>query len=207
MAEEKDLEALNLRRAGVPIPKIMEACGFRTRKTCLAAIDRALVSQGAPADPIGMRALELDRLDRLHFAVWMKAVNGDGPSVDRVLEITAMRLRIAGIIEAGLTPLTEAYDATMDLLNLEPIDQAAVAIGRRYCEQIDAASGLGDPIAVTKALHLMPHIVNLLDRLGATPAARAAFRGAAPKAPAATPEGGAKVTGLAAFKEAHGVGS
>ena len=182
MSAEKDLKALELRRAGVPVPKIMDICGFRTRKSALAAVDRAMRAQGVPSDPLALRALELDRLDRLHFSVWKKAVGGDTAAVDRVLSIVEMRLRVAGIMEAGLTPLTESFDKTMDLLDLDDVDQALVALGRRYCEQIDAASGLGDPLAVTKALHLMPHVVNILRELGATPAARTAVTGSAPAA-------------------------
>lgn len=203
MAAEKDLQALELRRAGVPIPKIMEMCGFRTRKTCLNAIDRAMVAQGAPVDPLSLRSLELDRLDRLHFAVWTKAVKGEATAVDRVLAITEMRLRIAGIMEAGLTPLTSAFDKTIDELTLTDTDAALVALGRRFCEQIDAASGLGDPIAVTKALHLMPHVVNVLRELGATPTARNTVKTAAPSAPAANPNG-ATVTGIDAWMQGRG---
>lgn len=207
MSAEKDLKALELRRAGAPIPRIMEVCGFKTRAGCENAIARAMRAQGVVSDPIKLRALELDRLDRLHFGVWMKAVGGDPAAVDRVLAITEMRLRITGIIEAGLTPLTSAYDQTIDELTLDTLDQALVALGRRYCEQVDAASGLGDPIAVTKALHLIPHVVNILRELGATPAARGALTARAPKSPETTGggTGGAKVTGLDAFKDRHGM--
>lgn len=204
MTAEKDLKALELRRAGVPTPKIMEVVGFRTRQTAENAIARAINAQGMPTDPIALRSLELDRLDRLHFAVWKKAVGGDTAAVDRILEITAMRLRIAGILDAGLTPLTEAFDRTIESLEVEDVDGALIAFGRRYCEQIDAASGLGDPTTVTKALHLMPHVVNILRELGATPAARKALLGAAPKPPADSGPS-APVTGLAGFLEKNGI--
>jgi len=178
MSGAKDLQALELRRAGAPIPKIMEVVGFKTRAACENAIERAMRAQGVVTDPIALRAIELDRLDRLHFGVWKKAVAGEATAVDRVLAITQMRLRIVGILEAGLTPLTEAYDKTIDALVIADKDAALVAFGRRYCEQIDAASALGDPITVTKALHLMPHVVNVLRELGATPAARAGLANA-----------------------------
>lgn len=172
---EKDVPALELRRAGVPVPKIMEQLGFRTRAQCEKAIARAMDAQGLVTDPLAVRRAELDRLDRLQSGVWAKAARGDVAAIDRVLKLAEMRLRIAGVVEAGLTPLTEAYDKTIDALEVAEQDAALVAFGRRYCEQVDAASGLGDPLAVTKALHLMPHVVNVLRELGATPAARAAF--------------------------------
>lgn len=196
----RDQQALDLRRAGVPVTKIMEVCGFRTRDAASNAIDRAMRAQGIPSSPLTLRELELDRLDRLHFAVWKKAVKGDAAAVDRVLAITEMRLRIAGIQEAGLTPITDSYDKTIDELKLSDVDAAAVALGRRYCEQVDAASGLGDPVAVIKALHLIPHVMNVLKELGATPAARGSVKQSAPK-----PSGKeATVTGLASFVANHG---
>lgn len=180
MSAEKDLRALELRRAGVPLPKIMEQVGFRTRDTCLNAIERAMQAQGVVTDPLAVRLAELDRLDRLQAAVWVRASKGDVNAIDRVLKLAEMRLRIAGVADAGLTPLTVAFDRTIDSLTIDrDVDAALVAMGRRYCEQIDAASGLGDPLAVTKALHLMPHVVNVLRELGATPAARGEVMAAA----------------------------
>ena len=180
----KDEQALNLRRAGVGVQKIVEQCGFRSRKSCLAAIDRAMEAQGIVLDPIAVRRQELDRLDRLQMNVWAKAQRGDLAAVDKVVKLTEMRLRIAGIQEAGLTPLTAQFDRTLESLAVDrELDAALIGVGRRLCEQIDAASGLGDPVAVTKALYLVPHVVNVLRELGATPSARAEFRGGAPAEP------------------------
>lgn len=201
----KDLRALELRRAGVPLPEIMKQVGFRTAKTCSEAIQRAMVAQGVVTDPLAVRLAELDRLDRLQAAVWVKAARGDVNAIDRVLKLAEMRLRIAGIADAGLTPLTAAYDRTVDALALEgDVDAAVVAFGRRYCEQVDAASALGDPLAVTKALHLMPHVVNVLRELGATPAARGEIVAAA-RGGAAAPSGEEGVPNdLDAFKARKG---
>lgn len=197
---EKDLRALELRRAGVALPEIMKQVGFRTGKTCLEAIARAMAAQGVVTDPLAVRLAELDRLDRLQAAVWVKAARGDVNAIDRVLKLAEMRLRIAGVAAAGLTPLTAAFDRTIDSLAIDhDVDAALVAMGRRYCEQIDAASGLGDPLAVTKALHLMPHVVNVLRELGATPAARGELVSAARDGAAAPVEGGV-VNELEAFK-------
>lgn len=198
----KDLRALELRRAGVALPEIMKQVGFRTAKTCLEAIERAMDAQGVVRDPLKVRMAELDRLDRLQAAVWVKAARGDVNAIDRVLKLTEMRLRIAGTVDAGLTPLTTAFDRTVDALAVNPdLDAALVALGRRYCEQVDAASGLGDPLAVTKALHLMPHVVSVLRELGATPEARGEVRAVAPAAAAGE---GAVTDELEAFKQRKG---
>lgn len=180
--DDKDLRALNLRRAGVSIPKITEELSFRTRASCEKAIARAMAAQGLTTDPIAVRMAELDRLDRLQLAVWAKATGGNLDAVDRVLRLAEMRLRIAGIAEAGLTPITAEYDRTIDGLGLAGKDRPAalVALGRRLCEQIDAASAVGDAQTVTKALYLVPHVVNVLRELGAGPEAVEQVRGAAP---------------------------
>lgn len=186
MTAEQDLQALNLRRAGVSIPKIAGELGFRTRASCEKAIARAMAAQGLTTDPISVRLAELDRLDRLQLAVWAKATGGNLEAVDRVLRLAEMRLRIAGIAEAGLTPITAEYDRTIDDLGLtgKARPAALVALGRRLCEQIDAASAVGDAQTVTKALYLVPHVVNVLRELGAGPEAVDTVRGAAPAAPA-----------------------
>jgi hypothetical protein len=44
----------------------------------------------------------------------------------------------------------------------------------------------GDPMRVTKALYLLPHLMNILASLGATPAARDEILSAAPAAPSKT---------------------
>lgn len=169
----REAQALELRRAGVPIRKIMEQLGFRTREQCEKAIERALVDTGLISDPVKIRLAELDRLDRLHTAVWAKAVRGDVNAIDRVVKLTEMRMRLSGVLESGITPLTEAYERTIESLRLAgDMDAIAVASGRRICQQIDAASALGDPVAVTKAFYLMPHLMTILRELGATPAAR-----------------------------------
>lgn len=183
MAEDKDLAALELRRAGVSVPKIKEQLGFRSRTSCEAAIARAMAAQGVVTDPVAVRLAELDRVDQLQAAVWVKARRGDVNAIDRVLKLTEVRMRLAGVVESGISTLAEKYDATVDALGFSDDELrlygALISQGRRYCEQVDAMSGLGDPIQVTKAMHTIPHVTNILRELGATPAARGRLSGAA----------------------------
>lgn len=173
---ELDEKALKLRRAGVSPALIAEQLGMRNTAAAEAAILRALDAQGGTADPATVRALELDRLDQLQRAVWVLAVQGDMKAIDQVKQLAEMRVRLSGIAQRGQSVLTEAYDATIAQLDLEPEDAAAIASGRRVAERIDAAAAAGDATVETKALYLLPHLMNILDALGATPAARAELK-------------------------------
>lgn len=204
MAADKDLQALDLRRAGVALPKIVEQLKFRSRASCEAAIRRAMKAQGVETNPVQVRLAELDRLDQLQAQVWVKARRGDLNAVDRVLKLTEMRMRLAGVVESGISTLAESFDATVDALKFTDdelvVFGALISQGRRYCEQVDAMSGLGDPTAVTKAMHTIPHVTNILRELGATPAARGAIREAADASGSAGSQG-ARVSALDAWRE------
>lgn len=196
---DRDARALELRRAGVLIPRIAEQLGFSSTKAAEAAVARAMAASPVLADPTQIRTLELDRLDRLQQGVWAKAVKGDVAALDRVIRLSELRMKLAGV-PGDQRHMQDAYDKTVAALGLEDVDAAAIAAGRRVAEQIDAATATGDGLAVTKALYLLPHLMNVLRDLGASPAGREAVgRGAA--------EAGA-VAGsndLQTFKKARGI--
>ena len=133
---------------------------------------------GASTDPAVVRALELDRLDRIHQGVWLKAVKGDLSAVDRIVRLAELRVRLAG--SPGEARMVAAFEETVSLLELKPEDAAAIAAGRRIAEKIDAASAGVDALAETKSLYLIPHLMNVLRELGATPGARAALQAVVP---------------------------
>ena len=171
---ERDGRALELRRAGVPVPRIVEQLRFGSTHAATASIARGMAAQPVLADPTEIRKLELDRLDRLQQGVWAKAVKGDVNAIDRVLRLSEMRMKLAGV-PSDQRHMQDAYDQTVTALNLPAIDAAAVAAGRRVAQQIDAATATGDGLATTKALYLLPHLMNVLEKLGATPAGRVAL--------------------------------
>lgn len=174
---EKDAEALKLRHAGISPQRIAKQLGYRTTRQAEEAIVRALEARGALSnDPAIVRALELDRLDRLQQALWVRAAGGDMDAIDRVKKLAEMRVQLAGIAARGQSVLTDAYDKTVASLDTKPEDEALIASGRRIAERIDTAAASGDPQAETKALYLLPHLMNILRELGATPAARAELK-------------------------------
>ena len=70
--------------------------------------------------------------------------------------------------------LTEAYNATVDANSelVADLDDAVIAAGRKIAERIDEATATGEGQEVTKALYLVPHMMNALREMYATPKSR-----------------------------------
>lgn len=190
---KRDAQALDLRRAGVPVAKIADQLGYPNTTAAEKALDRALAAQGTVVEPADVRALELDRLDRLQQVVWVKALQGDLKAVDQAQKLAEARVRLAGIAARGESVMTDAFDSTVEALSTESEDASLLASGRRIAERIDDAAASGDSLAETKALYLLPHLMNILRELGATPAARAELKA---KAPSGDNDKRAKLTAL-----------
>jgi hypothetical protein len=173
--------ALQYRRAGVPIQRIATELGYPTPEDALRDIAEIL-SANKDLDAASVRALELDRLDRLHQALWQKGIDGNPVAIDRLVKISEMRIRLAGVPSAQQGML-HAFDAVVDQMELTTADGALVAAGRRLCEQLDLTAAAGDVTQLSKSMYLIPHLVTVLRELGATPAARLAVEEAAPVIP------------------------
>lgn len=94
IARERD--ALELKRAGVTYDVIADRLGFANRGSAYKAVQRALRrTLQEPADEL--RSIEADRLDRMQFAVWAKAMGGDLGAIDRVLRIMDRRAALLGL--------------------------------------------------------------------------------------------------------------
>lgn len=69
--------------------------------------------------------------------------------------------------------LRDAYDKTVAASkHIEPVDAALVAAGLKIVDRIDEATATGEGQEVTKALYLVPHVLNILREMHATPKAR-----------------------------------
>src|SRR5881398_3703886 len=85
-------KVLNLRRGGLHFDVIADQLNL-TVTAAKALFDQAM----AEHDPEFQRALETDRLDRLHASLWPRAVKGELDAVDRVLRISERRERVAAV--------------------------------------------------------------------------------------------------------------
>lgn len=73
--------------------------------------------------------------------------------------------------------LRRAFDETTKAANTEAIDAMLVASGRLLADHIDRVVAESESdLEITKALYLIPHVVNILREMLATPASRAAMK-------------------------------
>jgi hypothetical protein len=69
--------------------------------------------------------------------------------------------------------LRDAFDASVEASGLiEPVDEALVESGRKIADRVDEATTTGEGQEVTKALYLLPHLMNVLREMYATPKVR-----------------------------------
>jgi hypothetical protein len=161
---------LSLRRAGVKFDAIGANLNITTEEA--AALCEAAL---ANANPEVSAALEADRLDRLHMAVWPAAQGGDLKAVDAVLKISEQRTKVLADPRPNEHRLRLAFDASVETsTQVTDVDQALVAAGRAIADQVDVVIATGGGYELTKALYLVPHMTNVLRELLATPASRQA---------------------------------
>lgn len=98
-----------------------------------------------------------------------------------------------------MAELLEAFNASVEAAKragyLEDVDAALVAAGRTVATRVDDAVETCEGQEVTKALYLIPHLLNVLRAMHATPEARHE---------AGLEKGGATVTKLGAFRAVAG---
>ncbi|MGQ9555903.1 MAG: hypothetical protein ACUVWR_17520 [Anaerolineae bacterium] len=93
---ERDQQALELRKAGVPYLEIAARLGWRSASTAHVAVTRALRrTLQEPADEL--RELEVARLDALLFAIWPQTSEGNLDAIDRALRIMERRAKLLGL--------------------------------------------------------------------------------------------------------------
>ncbi|MEE1838199.1 hypothetical protein [Streptomyces sp. SP17KL33] len=93
MSDERAVQALTLRLAGVDWPTIADKLGLDDAADALESASEVADTQydGLPLDPL--RVLEVLRYDRLQAAVWKDAMKGDLGAVSAVLNISDRRIR------------------------------------------------------------------------------------------------------------------
>lgn len=98
LAQERRKKAFDLRKAGANYQQIGDALGMSrqgVRKTVEAAIDQ--LDEDVRDAAIHYRALQLERLERMHFGLWTRAINGDDNAVDRIVKIMDRQAKLLGL--------------------------------------------------------------------------------------------------------------
>ena len=95
-ALERQLKALELRKAGVAYEEIARALGFKWKSGAFAAVKRAL--KEVKREPCQeLIVLEAERIDALFMAMYSKAKHGDYGAVDRCIHLMERRARLLGL--------------------------------------------------------------------------------------------------------------
>lgn len=178
MAEDKDQKALRLFLGAMSLQEIRTVLNFKTVSSAEAAIRRALAANRKGKDRDTERSAELERIDALYRAAYPQAIQGDLKAIDSCNTLSERRMRILDKPDDGAA-ITSNYEATVAALDTTEADAAVIASGRAIARQIDYSLQYGTGQEVTKALYLVPHLMNVLRELGATPAARGNIQNAA----------------------------
>lgn len=145
------------------------------------AVQAAIAASRVALDQSAARILQLEQIDSMHKAIWVKALGGDLAAIDRVVKLQQERERLLGEPTRVKDAITEAFEKSLAALKgITDADEALIAACRQVARQIDHAVANGTSLEATKALYLLPHLWNGLRELGATPAARAALQASVP---------------------------
>lgn len=103
MNDADKARALELRLAGVSYAKIAETLGLEDAIEAHAAILDALSSDKGESHDDAI-LLEVMRLDRLHTALWPRAVKGDLGALDRIMRLSERRLALTERLNPKVPP-------------------------------------------------------------------------------------------------------
>jgi hypothetical protein len=93
-------KVVEYRMAGVPFREIAQHLGFNSIEGARYAYYRALEDTREASEDL--RALELERLDRITQIVWQQVQAGDLEAINTYLKISAVRARVAGFERAPM---------------------------------------------------------------------------------------------------------
>lgn len=103
-------KALELRLAGASEAQIADHLGLPDVDAVRREISNALAARPDADIPetLSLELARLDRLDRLHMAVWPQATKGSLGAVDRIMKISEQRMRLLTALQHAGMSLTPA---------------------------------------------------------------------------------------------------
>lgn len=194
MAERKPLaerkaEALTLRKAGASPGAIAKRLGFRDG----AAVDKivaALLAKDMPADSeLRWQDLELARVDDLQARMVDRMQKGANGVERDLMKLMDYRLRLQSSRTRGTGRMVAAVEKAIADLTLTSADEAAKQSALDMALMIDVAISVGTSDDQRRAINAMATMRNLLNDLGASPAAREELDGIVRSGSAERPAG------------------
>ena len=96
LAAARRVRAVELRTTGLTYDQIAAELGYANRGTVYRLVSEALETQTVEAVD-QLRSLEVERLDRLQFGVWQKAMAGDVHAGSLAIRVIMARCRLLGL--------------------------------------------------------------------------------------------------------------
>ena len=169
--DETDMKAARLYLAMMPIAEITAHIGFENTQACKDAVAHG-INLLHVNDMTDEARVEIDRLEALYRKNYALAMNGNVQAASMCLQIGERREKLLTHPKEK-SELLAAFERTVEALKPEQRDEALVAAGRVITKKIDYAIEHGTIGESTKAMYLVPHLMNVLKELGATPVSRA----------------------------------
>lgn len=186
---ERKAEALTLRKAGASPGAIAKRLGFKDGAT----VDRyvaELLAKDMPADSaLRWQDLELARVDDLHARLQAKLQNGEKGIERDLMKLMDYRLRLQSSRTRGTGRMVAAVEKAVADLTLTSADEAAKQSALDMALMIDVAISVGTADDQRRAINAMATMRNLLNDLGASPAAREELDGIVRSGSAERPPG------------------
>lgn len=115
-AAERQRQALELRKAGASLQVIADRLGYAGPQGAHEAIRKGIAAIPFEAAE-QVRAMELERCDRMQLGLYERATKGDEKAIDRVLRIMDRRAKLLGLDHAPKDEGGRAFTVTINRRN------------------------------------------------------------------------------------------
>ena len=96
-AHDRQLQALNLRKAGMTYDAIAVAAGYKSKQAAWKAVGAALKMTLREEGTDELRSLEVERVDVALKSIWAQVLSGNLGAVDRFIRLSERRARLLGL--------------------------------------------------------------------------------------------------------------
>ncbi|MEM0953315.1 MAG: hypothetical protein AAGI24_04165 [Pseudomonadota bacterium] len=132
-AADRRLQALEMRKMGMTydaIAKQLEITPSAAHKAVRKALEQVQRLSDETAEEL--RAIELERLNRMQTGLWQKATSGSAQAVDKVLKIMERRSKLLGL--DAPTKIAKTDTAGQDIPERTPADMSNDELDARILE-------------------------------------------------------------------------
>lgn len=171
LGDRKQL-AFEYRKAGVPAGSVAKRLGFRGADAVDKIVAEKLEADRASAGAFAWHELEVARLDDLQQVLTLRMRNGDSAASRELLQLLDYRIRLESARNREPGRMQSAVEAACKDLTLTGADEAAKQSALDMALMIDVAISVGTADDQRRAINAMATMRNLLNDLGASPAAR-----------------------------------